>query len=370
MCPALFKISKQLNLSPNLSSVTLFSFGVATPCIFSAISGIINQKPIIVIGALFGSASFITQLIIGSIFALRTFRIETLPYLRDVLFYLVLIVWLFYIFIIKKQIQPFDAYGFLIFYGIFILVAFLTPRQNLDDEDEEEINAEIEFELRNTQDHQLNIAVVDDDKDLNKGEWILRTFFRILCPIDAQEWSKAGRWEKLILIIKFPILFVVQLTSPLIDSRQTIQVLSSELRFRTFIQMILGPQLILEAIHLNQSKYEQDVPISMVVLIVSIFIALFFYYFVQSPTLFEVYASWHTLVLSIFFVYLVCDETVGFLRALSIKLNLSEEFIGLTILAWGNASLDLFADIKIVLEGLRTSEENILKVILTVNQFL
>lgn len=273
-----------------------------------------NEKPIIVIGALFGSASFITQLIIGSIFALRTFRIETLPYLRDALFYLVLIVWIFWIFIIKKEIQRFDAYGFLIFYAIFILVAFLTPRQNLDDDGEEqEINDEIEFELSDTQ-NSLNITAVDEDKELTKGEWILRTFFRIFSPIDAQVWRNATRQQKLILIIKLPILFFVQLTAPLIDGRPAPEKLSSELRFRMFIQMILGPQLILEAINLNENTYAKDVPISMVVLILSIFIALFFYYFVKSPALFEIYSSWHTFVLSVFWVYLICEETVSFLR--------------------------------------------------------
>lgn len=314
MCSSLFKISKQLSLSENLSSVTLFSFGVATPCIFSAISGIMNEKPIIVIGALFGSASFITQLIIGSIFALRTFRIEALPYLRDALFYLVLIIWIFWIFIIKREIQPFDAYGFLVFYGIFILVAFLTPRQNLDDDDEEqEMSGEIEFELSDAQ-NSLNITTVDEDKELTKGEWILRTFFRIFSPIEAQEWRNASRRKKLILIIKLPILFVVQLTTPLIDSHKTLEKLTSELRFRMFIQMILGPQLVLEAINLNEDTYAKGLPIATIVLIVSIFIALFWFYFVNSPALFEIYSSWHTFVLSVFWVYLICEETVSFLR--------------------------------------------------------
>jgi Ca2+/Na+ antiporter len=38
-----------------------------------------------------------------------------------------------------------------------------------------------------------------------------------------------------------------------------------------------------------------------------------------------------------------------FLQTVSIRFGLSEELIGLTILAWGNASLDLFADVEIVL---------------------
>ena len=37
------------------------------------------------------------------------------------------------------------------------------------------------------------------------------------------------------------------------------------------------------------------------------------------------------------------------MQAISIRFGFSEEIIGLTILAWGNASLDLFADVEIVL---------------------
>lgn len=211
-----------------------------------------NEKPQIVIGALFGSASFITQLIIGSIFALVSFRIEILPYLRDCFCYLLLIVWIFYIFIIKKQIQPIDAYGFLVFYLVYILFAFLTPRdRRLKEEDE--LNDEIAFEL-STIEHSLNITPIDEDKDLNKGQRVWKIFFSILSPIDGQEWANSNRIQKSILIIKLPILFLVQLTSPLIDV-QPLEKLTLERRFKMFIQMILGPQLILEAISCELHSY-------------------------------------------------------------------------------------------------------------------
>lgn len=202
-----------------------------------------NRKPKIVISALFGSATFITQLIIGSIFALRSFKVEILPFLRDVFVYLVLIVWIFYIFVIKKQIQLIDAYGFLIFYVLYIVIAFLTPKNdNLKDDEEDDIDDEIGFELSDVT-NSLDITPVDDDKDQRS---IKKIFFNILTPIDKQEWMKSNRTQKLILLIKAPILFLVQLTSPSTENYSKLEKLTLELRFRMFVQMILGPQMILE----------------------------------------------------------------------------------------------------------------------------
>ena len=66
-------------------------------------------------------------------------------------------------------------------------------------------------------------------------------------PIDEQEWTNSNYLKKLILIIKLPIMFIVQLTSPIVKNKK-IEKLTLEYRFRMFIQMILGPQFILEAI--------------------------------------------------------------------------------------------------------------------------
>lgn len=128
MCTSLFRITRLLALDQNLAGVTFFSFGVATPCIFSAIAGILNDKPRLVIGALFGSACFITQLIIGCIFVLQSFSIRAVSFWRDVIFYILTILWVFRIFLWEKQLTRFDSYGFLLFYVVYVLVAFLGSR--------------------------------------------------------------------------------------------------------------------------------------------------------------------------------------------------------------------------------------------------
>jgi sodium/potassium/calcium exchanger 6 len=140
MCSSLFRITRLMDLDQNLAGVTFFSFGVATPCIFSAIAGILSNKPRLVIGALFGSACFITQLIIGCIFVLRSFTVKPLSFGRDVLFYLVTILWVFRIFIIKKELTSFDAYGFLAFYVIYVLAAFVGSRFETADSTDKPLN--------------------------------------------------------------------------------------------------------------------------------------------------------------------------------------------------------------------------------------
>jgi hypothetical protein len=130
---------------------------------------------------------------------------------------------------------------------VFIVVAFLTPRKEcFDDEEEDEMNHEIAFELSDIQ-NSLNITPVDEDKYLTKKQLILKTFVRILIPIEEKEWSNSNYIRKLILILKLPIMFFVQLTTPIIDKNE-IEKLTLEYRFKMFIQMILGPQFILQAI--------------------------------------------------------------------------------------------------------------------------
>ena len=83
------------------------------------------------------TACFITQLIIGSIFVLRSFSVKPLSFGRDVVFYLLTIIWVFRIFLVQKQLRPVDAYGFLGFYFLYVLVALAGSRFEAPDEENE-----------------------------------------------------------------------------------------------------------------------------------------------------------------------------------------------------------------------------------------
>lgn len=112
MCPSLFVISKTLKLSQNVAGVTLVAFGNGSVDIFAAIAGMRQGKPDLVVGALLGGGAFVTLFVIGSIFAMsKKFKLQGQIFIRDCVFYLMAITWIFYCFVGPKKIQLHDAIG-------------------------------------------------------------------------------------------------------------------------------------------------------------------------------------------------------------------------------------------------------------------
>lgn len=150
-------------------------------------------------------------------------------------------------------------------------------------------------------------------------------------------------------------------------------------RLRMFVNTVIGYQFALEATHFNHvCLFKGQISLMTIVFVLSIIVAIVV--MILQSCLDNKWAAqtldWFTLIhcflMSIFWIYLICEEVVNLLRvslisidflfylsklifnlknvqAISIRFGFSEEIIGLTILAWGNASLDLFADVEIVL---------------------
>lgn len=111
LCPALFMISKSLSMSQSVAGVTLIAFGNGSPDIFAAIAGMMAGRPELVIGALFGGACFVVMFVLGSIFTIKSFKLLPLPFLRDILFYVIAISWVFYLFIEPRAITLWHGVG-------------------------------------------------------------------------------------------------------------------------------------------------------------------------------------------------------------------------------------------------------------------
>jgi len=127
LCPSLFVISKTLKLSQNVAGVTLVAFGNGSVDIFAAIAGMRQGKPDLVVGALLGGGAFVTLFVIGSIFALsKSFKLQGQIFIRDCVFYLISISWIFYCFVGPKKIQLHDAIGFLLLYAFYVVIVLLS----------------------------------------------------------------------------------------------------------------------------------------------------------------------------------------------------------------------------------------------------
>ena len=111
LCPALFMISKSLNMSQSVAGVTLIAFGNGSPDVFAAIAGMMQGRPGLVIGGLFGGGCFVVMMVLGTIFSVKSFTLMPQPFLRDITFYIIAVSWAFYLFVGPRIITLYDAVG-------------------------------------------------------------------------------------------------------------------------------------------------------------------------------------------------------------------------------------------------------------------
>ena len=111
LCPALFMISKSMNMSQSVAGVTLIAFGNGSPDVFAAIAGMMQGRPGLVIGGLFGGGCFVVMMVLGTIFSVKSFTLMPQPFLRDILFYMIAVSWAFYLFVGPRAITLADAIG-------------------------------------------------------------------------------------------------------------------------------------------------------------------------------------------------------------------------------------------------------------------
>lgn len=70
------------------------------------------------------------------------------------------------------------------------------------------------------------------------------------------------------------------------------------------------------------------------------------------PIYYNAFSSYLGFIVAITWIYTISSEVINLLRALGIAFNLTDEIMGLTILAWGNCMLDFITNVSIARKGL------------------
>jgi solute carrier family 24 (sodium/potassium/calcium exchanger), member 6 len=135
LSPSLEYMTVRFGLSESLAGVTLLAFGNGAPDVFSAIaaaqsgSGSNDQETeneLLSISALTGSAFFISTVVTAlSIFAAKPDkRIQVTPifFIRDIIFYIMVMMYLLGVMLVLKEINIYVAVGFLLLYLIYVIL--------------------------------------------------------------------------------------------------------------------------------------------------------------------------------------------------------------------------------------------------------
>lgn len=132
LSPSLEFMTIKFGLSESLAGVTLLAFGNGAPDVFSAISAVTNANPddteatLLSISALTGSALFISTVVVllstRANLPKKEIKVTPIFFIRDLVFYMMVCVYLLVIILILGEINLYVALGYLVIYGIFVVL--------------------------------------------------------------------------------------------------------------------------------------------------------------------------------------------------------------------------------------------------------
>ncbi|KAI5988579.1 Sodium/calcium exchanger protein-domain-containing protein [Pisolithus albus] len=118
--PNLATIALFLGLDENVAGVTFLAFGNASPDVFFTFSAMRADSGSLAIGELLGAASFIVSCVVGSMCIIRPFKVDPVPFLRDVSFFTVAVIMLLVI-LRDGLIQAWESTILVLWYACYVL---------------------------------------------------------------------------------------------------------------------------------------------------------------------------------------------------------------------------------------------------------
>lgn len=176
-------------------------------------------------------------------------------------------------------------------------------------------------------------------------------FLAAVSPIDINVWKQRNWGGRTMELVKAPIRLFLLITTPMAYVEGSKHEWN---RLLSTLHCITGPVFVVYAFGYGSQwlgpltvpawVFLVSAPISLVIIFTSTTETPPFYY--------SAYSSYLGFVVAITWIYTISSEVINLLRALGIAFNLSNEIMGLTILAWGNCMLDFITNVSIARKGL------------------
>ncbi|KAJ3551558.1 hypothetical protein NM688_g4631 [Phlebia brevispora] len=120
-CPNLGTLSRILGLDENVAGVTFLAFGNGSPDVFATFSAMRTHSGGLAIGELLGAATFVTSCVVGSMCIIKPFKVDRVPFLRDVGFFTVAII-LLLIVLWDSKLEAWESVGLVGLYLFYVSI--------------------------------------------------------------------------------------------------------------------------------------------------------------------------------------------------------------------------------------------------------
>ncbi|KAK2582185.1 hypothetical protein KPH14_004541 [Odynerus spinipes] len=319
-CPSLAVIAGIMRLSENIAGVTILAFGNGAPDIFtSLVSG--SEDAIIMFTELIGAGVFVTAVIAGSVAVIKPFRVYLKPLMRDTCFYIAAVCWISYV-VRDERIYLWEA-----------------------------INIAMAVELDRARLRGKGTAVESDELDRvsSRPRGLFKEFLYDINPISREDWTQANPLLKFILVIRSPVMFLLQLFIPVVNVTAEKRGWSKLLNC---FQLCVTPTVALFLLNVWRTTFG-TVPIVPIFLAFGTVIGVTVFLMTdvdRIPNYHNVFAFFGFFA-AMLTVYLLAGELMAVLGCIGFACSISDAMLGITFLAWGNSIGDLISNTTIARQG-------------------
>ncbi|KAK4759026.1 hypothetical protein SAY87_020327 [Trapa incisa] len=361
-CSSLESLSELLNLSPPMAGVTLLSLGNGAPDVFASLVSFLGSgTEEMGLNTVLGGASFVSCVVVGTISFLvrhKGFRINKPAFLRDVLFLLLVFLFLLVI-LVNGEINLWGAVGFCFMYVVYVILVYISSF------------------------HWERVSR-GGEKDAMSGDGFAHD--ELCIPIldgveekrDVVPWDEIGPKDGNPMTVEVEIgkglgvnplsfcdwsVFILQL--PLyLPRRLTIPVVSEERWSKPYAvaSATLSPVLLCALWTFEDQSMpfrEAFVACGFGVLIgIALGVLVLFITEASNPPK-RWLLPWLIagFLMSITWSYIIAQELVGLLVSLGYIIGISPSILGLTVLAWGNSIGDLVTNGTMAFYGRQTGTQ-------------
>ncbi|XP_070572239.1 mitochondrial sodium/calcium exchanger protein-like isoform X2 [Ptychodera flava] len=404
-CPSLEVISKTLKLNENIAGVTFLALGNGAPDVFSAIAAVKKGHGDsgglqLAIGGLFGSGIFITTVVVFATVMVNPFSIDTqVEFLRDVIVYLGACFWTFYV-VYDGGISFEEALGFIGLYVGYVILVIITPKilqccsrrqpeteteaedlasaseeapppedasesdvlrpQQQDDQRPSygsvEIQKSSESVNRNISDINDQGSEGDSDEDdeygivMQPGSYPrsnspgqCKAFWLAVSPIDFVAWKTMKWYSRIYAILLAPTKLIVTLTTPLVkynvENNSWNRILNSLHWFTAPIFCIFALNVAFKPVHDDFLAWQVTLCFSSVFCVLTFCTSRHW----RAPVYHPAFAFFGFIV-CVLWIYLIANELINILETVGLIFDISDEILGLLLLAIGNSIPDLITN--------------------------
>ncbi|OQR73641.1 sodium/potassium/calcium exchanger 6-like, partial [Tropilaelaps mercedesae] len=177
----------------------------------------------------------------------------------------------------------------------------------------------------------------------------LQEFLTQISPIDREDWRELNWFWRVIQIIKGPVYVILALTVPVVDENNH---KNNWCRILNALHCVTAPLAVMFNLKVMDSN-AGGVPIAAGVSAAGIALALTVWLTssYDKPPTYHVAFGFAGFAVSVFWIYMLANEVVSLLKAVGIVLDLSDTFLGMTVLAWGNSVGDFISNLSVARQG-------------------